>query len=104
MLTHTEGGFGGPSSSSVELKNHAPARFWFVRCCVTVRGGGGEKRNTGADGRVRVDLFLATFDCFFFLEGTAAGPTERSGVSQGQLAAAFLAVRSDKVATHTDTR
>lgn len=41
---------------------------------------------------------------FFFLEGTAAGPTERSGVSQGQLAAAFLAVRSDKVATHTDTR
>jgi hypothetical protein len=31
-----------------------------------VRGGGGEKRNTGADGRVRVDLFLATFDCFFF--------------------------------------
>ena len=66
MLTHTEGGFGGPSSSSVELENHAPARFWFVRCCVTVRGGGGEKRNTGADGRVRVDLFLATFDCFFF--------------------------------------
>jgi hypothetical protein len=28
---------------------------------VTVRGGGGEKRNTGADGRVRFDYLYMDF-------------------------------------------
>jgi len=47
---------------------------------VTVRGGGGEKRNTGADGRVRFDLF------------SECGRTDRTfrRFFEGQLAAAFF--------------
>jgi hypothetical protein len=49
---------------------------------VTVRGGGGEKRNTGADGRVRFDILWISrnFDFTWGRIGraTAAGPTVRS--------------------------